>query len=358
MSTHFNYKTPLTSILILSFALVSLPLHAADLGPDKGKFYGAMKTEYPAWFKESFLDFNEDITEAAQANKRVLLLFTQDGCPYCNALVEQNLAQKDIEQKVRKNFDVIAVNMWGDREVTIKGKSYTEKTFSKALKVQFTPTILFFNEQGKVILRLNGYVPPRRFKVAIDYIAGKHEKKTSYRDYVQANLPAGKTGKLHKQDFFAKPPYDLSRKKGKNKPFAIFFEQKDCPACDTLHKKVLVDKQTREVIANFDTVQLDMWSDTKITRADGKTTTARKLAKELDIKYAPTIVIFNEQGQEIIRSEAFFKVFHTKGMLTYVLSGKYKSEPSFQRYLADKAKKLQEQGIDVDIWNMAGEKSN
>jgi thioredoxin-related protein len=354
MSSHNKSRRLPASLFLVSLIVLALPLHAADLGPDKGKFYGAKKTEYPAWFKESFLDFNEDIAEATQANKRVMLLFHQDGCPYCNALVEQNLAQKDIETKVRKNFDVIAINMWGDRELTIKGKTFTEKSFAKALKVQFTPTILFFNEQGKVILRLNGYIPPRRFKVAIDYVAGKHEKKTSYRDYVRANLPPGKTGALHKEDFFAKPPYDLSRHKGK-KPYALFFEQKDCPACDTLHQNVLVDQQTRDVIANFDVVQLDMWSDTPVINRRGKRTTARKLAQALDIKYAPTIVIFNKQGKEIIRSEAFFKTFHTQGMFTYVLSGKYKTEPSFQRYLSDKAKRLQEQGLDVDIWKMADE---
>ncbi len=324
---------------------------AAESADKKGKFLGAMPTEYPAWFKESFLDFKEDVADAAAKGKRLMVLFHQDGCPYCNALVERNLSQKDIEQLVKKNFDVVALNMWGDREVaSIGGKQYTEKSFAAALKVQFTPTILFFNEEGKMILRLNGYLPPKRFKVALNYVAEKQEAKLSYQDYMAKHLPPGKDGELYSQDFFLPKPYDLSRKAGKNKPFAIFFEQVDCPNCETLHKKVLVDAGLRDTIKQFDTVQLDMWSDTPVIRPDGIRTTARQLAKQLDVKYAPTIVIFNEKGEEVIRSEAFFKVFHTRGLLQYVVSGSYQKQPNFQRYLSDLAHDIQATGKDVDIW--------
>ena len=59
---------------------------------------------------------------------------------------------------------------------------------------------------------------------------------------------------------------------------------------------------------------------------------------------------FNEKGKEIIRSEAFFKVFHTQGIFDYVLSGSYKKQPSFQRYLTERADHIMEQGKNVDIW--------
>ncbi len=350
--------------LILLFLLSSVGLSQASEGSGKksdtkeGKFLGVMPTEYPDWFKESFLDFNEDVAEAAAAGKRLMVLFHQDGCPYCNAVVEQNLAQKDIETTVKKNFDVIALNMWGSREIaTIGGKTYTEKSFAAALKVQFTPTILFFNEGGKIILRLNGYLPPQDFKVALDYIANKQEAKISYRDYVARHLPKGSAkskGKLHKQDFFQTGTINLSKKTGK--PVAIFFEQKDCPSCDTLHQKILIDKDIRETLKDFSVFQLDIWSDKKVTDFSGKNMGAREFAKSLDIKYAPSIIVFNQQGEEVIRSEAFFKTFHTHGILTYALSGAYKKQPSFQRYLSDRAHDIRATGEDVDIWHMDSEK--
>ncbi len=338
---------------LLAFAVTSAHAAGGNKSEDQGKFYGAMETEYPAWFKEGFNDFKADIQEAKTNGKRLMVVFTQNGCPYCHALVDKNLSQKDIETYTKKNFDVITINMWGDKEVTnVNGQAFTEKSFSAALKVQYTPTILFFNEDGKIALRLNGYLPPDKFKVALEYVGSKLENKISYRDYLAKNYKpkaGGKSSSLHQQDFFLNKPYDLSNK-AKDKPFAIMFEQSDCPNCDTLHNKVLVDKSTRDVISKFAVVQLDMWSNTPLTTVDGKQTTARELAKQLDVKYAPTIVVFNPQGKEIIRSEAFFKSFHTQGIFAYVLEGAYEKEPSFQRYLAARAEHFREQGKDVDIW--------
>lgn len=327
----------------------------ADAGPSagapaKGEYRGAKSTEYPAWFKTSFLDLPADVAEAAKAGKRLMVLFYQDGCPYCNALVERNLAQRGIEDKVRKHLDVIALNLWGDREViALDGKTYTEKTFGAALKVQFTPTVLFFDEQGKEALRLNGYLPPERFDVALDYVIGKQEKRQTFREYLAANAPRPSAGELIRQDFFSTQPTDLS-KRTPGQPFAVFFEQKHCPDCERLHTSVLTDADTRAVIRQFHNVQLDMWADTPIVLPDGKPSTARDWAKDLGVAYAPTIIVFNPEGKEIIRSEAEFRTFHTQSIFDYVLSGAYKSQPSFQRYISARAEHLREQGKNVDIY--------
>ena len=46
--------------------------------------------QQPEWFKVSFLDLYEDIAEAADENRRVMIYFFQDGCPYCKKLLEDN----------------------------------------------------------------------------------------------------------------------------------------------------------------------------------------------------------------------------------------------------------------------------
>ena len=344
------------------FFILSYPFNL--FADEKAVFDGAKPTEYPEWFKEGFLNLNDDVAEAAEQNKRLMLIFHQPGCPYCNALVERNLAQKDIEEKVRKNFDVISINMWGDREiVNIGSKTFTEKSFADALKVQFTPTILFFNEQGKIILRLNGYLPPDRFKIAVDWVADKHEKNISYRNFIaqyvsqhgseQSPKKSIKNdGQLISETYFEKQPYNLSKLKNNkhNKPYALLFEQKDCPNCELLHKKVLSEKSTQDIITQFTVIQLDMWANTPVIDNAGMKSTARQLAKKYDVKYAPTIIIFNSEGTEIIRSEAFFKTFHTQGIFHYVLSDSYKKQPSFQRYLSKRAEHFVESGVSVDIW--------
>lgn len=119
--------------------------------------------DIPAWFRETFLDFPDDVREAAKAGKRVMVYFGRDGCPYCRELMRTNFSDKRIADKTRRHFLPIAINIWGDREVRgMDGKRYTEKTFAALLKVQFTPTLVFFDEKGRVALRLNGYYPPHK----------------------------------------------------------------------------------------------------------------------------------------------------------------------------------------------------
>ena len=331
---------------------------AAWANEPKGQFFGARQTEYPDWFKSSFFNLRDDVADAAKAGKRVMLLFSQNGCPYCNALVERNLAQKEIQDTIRQHLDVVHLNLWGDNEVTgIDGKRYTEKSFAAAMRVQFTPTILFLDEQGNTILRLNGYLPPNRFQVALNYVTKKKEKESTFREYQAAHSPARMTGTLHAESFFSPAPYDLRPTSiPGGKPLAVFFEQKDCPDCDTLHKQVLVDKGIRDSLSQFHIIQLDMWSNVGVITPDGGKTTARDWARALKVNYAPTIVVFSGQGREVIRSEAMFKVFHTRGIFDYVSSGGYRDQPSFQRWLSARADHLREQGQDVDIWSYTNEK--
>ena len=43
--------------------------------------------DIPSWFATTFLDFREDIADAAKDRRRLLIYFGQDGCPYCKQLM-------------------------------------------------------------------------------------------------------------------------------------------------------------------------------------------------------------------------------------------------------------------------------
>lgn len=327
---------------------------AANEPENMGEYRGAREAEHPSWFKESFLDLEEDIAQAAAEGKRLVLYFWQPGCPYCAELIQNNFAQRDIGEAMQERFDLVAINMWGDREVVqVGGRQFTEKTLAEALRVNYTPTLMFFNENSRVALRLDGYVPPERFRLAMDYVSEKRESEGSFRDYVAANNPVPAQGVLHQEDFFRSPPYDLAQVAGSaaSPPIAVYFEQKQCSQCDTLHHRVLADPMTRELAEQFHAIQLDMWSDTPVVRPDGVATTARQWAADLGLSYAPSIVLFDRAGDEVMRIDAFLKTFHTQSVFDYVLSEGYREQPNFQRYISARAEQLRERGIDVDIWS-------
>lgn len=307
----------------------------------------------PAWFKDSFLDIREDIAEAAEADKRVILYFYQDGCPYCAKLLNDNFGNRDIATKTQQHFDVIAINMWGDKEVTdLQGETTTEKQFATALRVQYTPTLLMLNEQGKVLLRINGYFAPHKFDVALDFVSGKHEAEGGFRQFYAKARPVGASGKLHKMAFTLSQPYRLAdNRKTAYRPLLIMFEQQVCAECDELHGDTLRRPAVAHALTNLDVVVLDMWSPEMIQTPDGRMLKIRDWAKELDVKFAPSLVFFDTAGKEVFRTEAYLKTFHIHGAIDYVVSGAYKAQPNFQRYLQHRTDALHARGFEVDLMN-------
>jgi len=341
-------------LLTLSLSVIlGLPVTVlAQTGsePEFGQFLGARESLHPQWFKQSFLDFEEDIAEATAQNKRLILYFHQRGCPYCNKLIEDNFGNATIAGKVRKHFDLIAINMWGDREVIqVGGKLFTEKTLAQALNVNFTPTLLFFNENKKTVLRLDGYHPPADFALALDYVSGKKERQSDYANYV-ANLQQGKKhGKLNEAEGILSPPYDISRLLG-DKPLAVLFEEPDCENCNLLHNKTFADSGADELLQRFNIIQLNRWSDSEVIKPDGTPTTARQWALQLGLAYSPAIIFFDTAGNHVLSLTAMFRTFHILSAFDYVASGVFQSQPGFQRYLSERSKHIRATGADVDIW--------
>lgn len=332
----------------LSLFLVAIVLWL-PLAAQAARVSGTGEYEVPDWFKQTFLDLREDVAEARADHKRLLIFFHQDGCPYCAELVNNNFSQKDIVDYTRAHFDSVDINMWGDREVTdIDGRVYSAKTFAAAKKVWFTPTLVFLDESGKQVLRINGYYPPHQFLAALRYVGEHVEKKSSFRDYYARVAPPQSAGTLHVEKYFRPAPYNL-KDLGRSKPLIVFFEQKDCPGCDRLHRTILPRPETQALLKKFDSVQLDMWGNTPVVTPDGTHTTARQWAGKLGIVYAPSAVLF-DGGREVIRIEAFLKAFHVQSVMDYVASGGYRTQPSLQRFIQGRADRLLEKGQKVDLW--------
>ena len=317
--------------------------------PEIGKFLGARTAEKPDWFKTSFLEFEEDVAEAAAEGRRVMLYFHQDGCPYCARLVEENFTDPELKSYIVEHFDGISLNMWGDRDVvSVSGRDFTEKTFAAALQVQYTPTLVFLDESGKVALRLNGYYPPDDMRAALRFVAQKLEKQMSFAQYRLDSL--ARDGELLREDFFIEQSdlQELLRDAGQ--PLVVYFESADCRECETMHRRILPDGPTRELVRQASNVQLNIASEQALVTPDGRRTTPKQWARDLDIAYTPSLLFFDAAGKEVMRIDAFLKTFHFQSVYAYVLEKAYLEEPRFQRYISARADHLREAGFDTDIW--------
>jgi thioredoxin-related protein len=308
----------------------------------------ASAQEPPAWFADSLLFVREDAAEAAKEGKRVMVYFGQDGCPYCKQLMEVNFRQARIVDKMKKSFVALALNIWGDREITWHdGRALTEKQLAAALKVQFTPTLFFLDEKGEVALRVNGYLPPERFEAALDYVTGRMEKKLAFADFRTTGQAA--SAEMNRQAFFISPPYDLRRKPG-SKPLAVLFETPHCAGCDELHREGFKRKEVLSRLAKFDVARVSAFSTEALIAPGGQQVKVNAWASSLQLTYVPAMLFFDEKGREVFRIEAYMRPFHLAGSLEYVASGAYRTEPSFQRFLQNEAERQRARGETVDLW--------
>ena len=174
-----------TTVFILLFAVAA---HGAKLGED------GLYEE--TWISNTFMDLREDLAEANDSQKRLLVLFEQKGCGYCKRMHEKVYSIPEIARKLQEDFFVIRVNIFGDLEVTdFDGQTLPEKEIVKKWGVMFTPTMMFFPKD----------VPEKLTapKVAVVTMPGAFAKGTTnlLLDWV---LLEGYNGDEHLQKFIAR----------------------------------------------------------------------------------------------------------------------------------------------------------
>lgn len=323
-----------TAALAVLLALVSLSVRAAP--PDSETVYSfddfprEELLVHPAWFKESFLYLPDDLEAAVEAGKEGLIVyFGQRRCAYCHKLMDVNFGLDDIVEYTRRHFDVVPIDIWGVAEVTdLDGKVLTERDFALKHETNFTPSLVFYDKEGREALRLRGYYPPYQFRAALEYVADGHYKRETFRDYLARgdNRMVFEAGDLNEEDFFVSAPYNMDRRFPSQRPLAVFFEQGECHACDVLHGEALREPAIYQLFEEFDNVQLNMWSDTPVITPKGERTTAREWAADLGLFYAPSIIFFDEKGDEILRVDSVVRFYRLRNVLNYISSKAYLTE--------------------------------
>ncbi len=333
-------------VLFRTWALACLSLVwglASAGGPTDEDVYGfddavqPDSVDYPDWFNEPFLDLPDDLKQAVDGGKQGLMVyFGQKRCAYCHKLMKVNFRQPDIVEYTRKHFDVVPIDIWGVDEVTaMDGSVLTEQDFSYREKTTFTPAIIFYDKQGKEVLRLRGYYPPYQFRAALEYVADGHYQREPFHTYLARgdNRMVFDAADMNEEDFFSPPPYNLDRSRvPSDRPLAVFFEQGDCHGCDVLHGQSLNEPAIHDLFEQFDNVQLNRWGNTQVITPEGQATTARQWADDLGLFYSPALVFFDGGGKEVLRVDSVVGFYRLRNVLNFIVTKAYLTEPNFQRW--------------------------
>ena len=124
------------------------------------------KVDLSDLFKDSFL--------LEPKGKYMLIIFERDGCPYCAKLNLDIHNNKELYNELKNDFSVYSLDAMKNRmhKIPHEGKTMDvdTKTLIDIYQVNSTPTLIFTDKKGKSIFIVPGYMPPKQFKITLDFV--------------------------------------------------------------------------------------------------------------------------------------------------------------------------------------------
>ena len=314
-----------------------------------------MHIAYPDWFNASFLDLQEDLALARADGKHgLMVLFTTEGCSYCAEFIRRSLGDERLAAKTRSHFSAVGLEIFSDAEMTDPtGTPLRVKEFASLSGAGFAPTLLFYGNDGELLYRGVGYHTPERFELVLDYLIdadliGGDAQQPSFRDYAagrSATTARESTYRLAPDALFSPPPYALDRSRvTAEQPLLVIFEADGCSNCAEFHDGVLASSEVREIHAGFEVVRLDANDkDTPVLAPDGSRTTPADWYADAALSHLPALLFFDEDGNEVLRTDALVMRQRMTNALGYTLERAYRKGWSYQRFARSKAQERMRQ---------------
>jgi thioredoxin-related protein len=113
---------------------------------------------YQYFFQPSLGDLTEELEIAREEGKQgIFIFFEMDECPFCHRMKETMLNQPDVQAYFAERFHSLSMDIEGDIEmVDFAGTDMTQKEFARQNRVRATPLLVFFDLEGKPLLKYVG----------------------------------------------------------------------------------------------------------------------------------------------------------------------------------------------------------
>jgi thioredoxin-related protein len=179
--THPKHRSRLVIALLagLFLTLPAVTARAAEQLPEPE--LGDNGLHLQDWFHEGFLELADDLSEAADQGKDLLIMVEQPGCPYCREMHQVNLRIPAIVDYIKDHYLVVQLDMRGAREVVdLDGTVLEERELVRKWGVAFTPTLLYVPAEAlsvsgtakdRAAMVMPGYFKPFHFDTMMHFIA-------------------------------------------------------------------------------------------------------------------------------------------------------------------------------------------
>jgi thioredoxin-related protein len=118
--------------------------------------------------------------------KPLAVLFETRHCAPCDELHKEGF-KRDATRAALANFDVARFSLAGRENLTTPdGRRMTAEAWGRELKISYTPSVVFFDDGGKEVFRLEAYLRPFHFASSFEYVAsGAYRKEPEFQRFLQ-----------------------------------------------------------------------------------------------------------------------------------------------------------------------------
>jgi thioredoxin-related protein len=331
---------------ILPFALC---LMGALPGPCQAEVFDDSEIRhiaYPNWFEDlPFLDLAETLAEATAEGKRgLMVLFTTEGCSYCDRLIRVSLGDPHIAGLLQQHYAMVGLEIFDDRELTDpQGSPTSVARFAEREGVEFSPTLLVYGPDGARQHALVGYQSPQRLARVLEYLTADTAAQGSLRAHLMDDSltepSMRQSGPLLQPDpLFMAPPFMLDRTRlAAEQPLLVLFEAEGSDSCREFREQVLADPGVRERLGRFDVARLDMLdANTPILAPDGGRTTPAEWYARIGFSRVPALLLFDAEGDQALQTDTLVLRQRMVNALDFVLEGAHRKGWTYQRFARSK----------------------
>ena len=121
-----------------------------------------------------------------RGDKPLAVLFESRHCAPCDELHQEGFKRDKTLAAISK-LDVARLSLSGrDPLTTPDGRSSNAEAWGKQLGISYTPSVVFFDDRGKEVFRLEAYVRPFHFTSSFEYVAsGAYRKEPEFQRFLQ-----------------------------------------------------------------------------------------------------------------------------------------------------------------------------
>jgi thioredoxin-related protein len=118
--------------------------------------------------------------------KPLAVLFETRHCAPCDELHKEGFKREKTRAAVSR-FDVARFSLSGREQLTTPdGRSTNAEAWGRELKVSYTPTVVFFDDSGREVFRLEAYLRPFHFASSFEYVSsGAYRNEPEFQRFLQ-----------------------------------------------------------------------------------------------------------------------------------------------------------------------------